>query len=284
MNTDAQNNPLVTIVIPAYNEVKVIKDCIDSLREQTYKPFEIIVIDDGSKDRSKKILKRIRGIRLLSQEHLGPGAARNKGAMKARGEILVFVDADMTFDKRFIDRLTLPIREGKAIGTFSKEEYVANNDSRWARNWSLNLGWESGRMHPKKYPKKQKVFRAILKEKFDSVNGFDTDIGYTDDWTLAKKLKTQAIQAKGAVFFHKNPDSLKEAFKQMSWVVKRPYKLGIIGRTIALLRVSLPLSLIIGIIKAVRYRKPSFFLFKIIIDTAAFLGILSMFIRSKRVK
>lgn len=279
-----KNNPVISVIIPAYNEKRDIINCIDSLKAQIYKPLEIIIVDDGSSDSTLKLLKRIKGIKIVKQEHLGPGAARNKGAKKARGEILVFMDADMTFERKFIDKLTLPIREGKAIGTFSKEEFVSNNENRWARNWSINQGWEVGRMHPKNYPDTQKVFRAILKDKFHSVGGFDTQVGYTDDWTLARKLETDAIHADGAIFYHRNPDSLREAFNQARWMAKRPYKLGILGRLLAMLRVSFFASFIVGTIKAIRYKTPSYLLFKLIIDSASFIGIASMFVGRKRIK
>lgn len=276
--------PLISVIIPTYNEERHISQCIESFKIQTYKPLEIIVVDDGSRDKTLKILKKTKGIRVLKQKHQGPGAARNKGALKAKGEILVFVDADMTFDKKFIDKLTLPIRIGKTIGTFSREEFVSNSENLWARNWSINRGWEEGRMHPTNYPDTQKVFRAILKDKFDSVGGFDTKVGYTDDWSLANKLGKEAIAAEGAIFYHRSPDSLKEAFIQARWMSQRPYKLGIIGRWLALLRVSLPISLIVGTLKAIKHQSASFIPFKIVVDFASFVGISRMFLRKSRVK
>lgn len=267
---------LVSIIIPIFNEQRNISDCIASLQSQSYKPLEIIVVDDGSTDKTRKILKKTKGIKLLYQEHEGPGAARNKGALKSKGEILVFVDADMTFNKRFIDKLTKPIIGGKVIGTFTKEEFVSNNENSLSQFWSINRGFQAGRMHPINYPDKQKVFRAISKDQFEKVSGFDTKIGYTDDWTLSHKLGTKAISAPGAMIYHRNPDSIKEAFGQAFWMAKRPYKLGFIGKMIALFRVSLPISLIVGLTKSVKSRKPLFVFYKIIVDFASFLGIIHM--------
>ncbi len=277
-------NQLISVIIPTFNEQKDIENCLLSLKSQTYKPLEIIAVDDGSRDRTVKIMKNFKGVKLLRQSHKGPGSARNKGALKAKGEIFVFVDADMTFDKRFIDKLTKPIREKKVIGTFSKNEFVSNSENRWARNWSINQNWQEGRMHTKKHPNQQDVFRAIRADKFRDVGGFDTKVGYTDDWSLANKLKIQAEHADGAIFFHKNPETLKEAFVQAKWSAKRPYKLGLIGQTLALFRVSFPISLVIGFGKSVRYLKPSFILFKLVVDLASFIGISSLFLRRKRVK
>lgn len=271
------NKPLISIIIPTYNEERDIENCMDSLKSQSYKPLEIIVVDDGSKDKTIKILKKIKGVRLVKQDHLGPGAARNKGSKFAKGKILVFVDADMTFDREFISKLTKPILEGTDIGTFTKEELIANPQNKWSRYWSLDRGFKEGRMHPENYPDSQKVFRAILTDKFRQAGGFDISVGYTDDWTLSSKLGEKANSASGAIIYHRNPDSLKEAFTQAKWMAKRPYKLKLIGKTFALLRATFPISLVIGIFKSIRFRSPTFLIFKLSIDLASFIGVSSMF-------
>ena len=278
------NNTIVSVIIPTYNEERDVSHCLESLKLQSYFPLEIIVVDDGSTDKTLKIINSIRGIRLVKQEHLGPAQARNKGVKKAKGEILVFVDADMTFEKHFIDKLTKPIREGRSIGTFSKEEYVANNDLRWARLWSLNRGFREGRMHPKNQSDRQKVFRAILKKDFDAVGGFTPGVGYTDDWTLSQKLGKQSVAAEAAIIFHRNPQTLSEVFAQSRWMAQRPYKLGAVGMLLALLRVSFPISLMVGVVKAIRYRTPAFVPFRLLTDFAQTVGISRMILLRRRMK
>lgn len=272
----------VSVIIPTYNEEKHIGECLESLLKQTHRDMEIIVVDDGSSDRTRDIISS--PITLLRQKHLGPGAARNLGAKEAKGEILVFVDADMTFDKSFIKKLVDPIVKGKVKGTFSKEEYVSNWENVWARCWSINEGWMEKRRHPKDYPNKQKVFRAILKSEFDQVNGFDPSRGYVDDWSLGERLGYDAINALGAKFYHKNPDTLGEVFKQAKWVGKRKYKFGIFGSFIALLRASLPVSIAMGIAKSIVNTILAFLVFKIVYDLGLFVGIIEFLITGKGAK
>lgn len=193
----------ISVIVPTYNEKGVLERCIESLGAQIYTDFEIIVVDDGSTDSTPKILKNLEkslpNFRFIGQNHLGPGAARNLGAKHAKGEILVFVDADMTFDKDFLKKLIGPIESGEAKGTFSKEEHVGNWGNVWAKCFSVNEGWMPGRRHPPNYPDHQPVFRAILKSEFDRVGGF-TPGGYDDDWSLYRKLGYEAVNAP-ALFF-----------------------------------------------------------------------------------
>ncbi|TSC90497.1 MAG: Glycosyl transferase family protein [Microgenomates group bacterium Gr01-1014_5] len=265
----------VTVIIPTFNEEKVISECLTSLAGQTYQDLEIIVIDDGSIDKTLEVLSKFKisnlKFQILRQPHKGPGSARNMGAERARGEVLVFVDADMTFDPDFIEKLVEPIVHGKVKGTFSKEEFVANPKNLWSACWGLNEGWEEGRRHPKNYPDKQKVFRAIFKSEFLKVQGF-TPIGYTDDWTLSDKLGYVAVNAPGAKFYHKNPETLSEVIQQAEWIGKRKYKLGKLGTVVALVRSSLPVSFVTGFVKSILFFNPSFIIFKLAYDFGVFSG------------
>lgn len=262
-----------SVIIPVYNEEGSIRPCLDSLLTQSLKDFEIIVVDDGSTDETLDTVKRFEAVKVFTQGHRGAGAARNLGASKARGEILVFVDADMTFAKDFLKNLIKPISR-TIIGTFSKEEYLGNKDNLWARCWNLNRGIPPTKMHPANYPDTDKVFRAIKKVAFERAGGFDEHAGYTDDYTLSEKLGTKAIAASGAVFYHNNPDSLKEVFIQSKWMAKRKYKLGIIGQLGTLVARSLPFSILLGLGVSITSAMPQFVVFRIVSDFGQFIGIL----------
>jgi len=183
---------------------------------------------------------------------------------------LVFVDADMTFRKDFIEKLTKPIREGKTIGTFSKEEFVLNKDNVWSKCWNINKGLPVDRMHPKNYPEIQKVFRAILRKKFQEAGGF-TPIGYVDDHTLADKLGIQAIAAANAIFYHRNPETLSEIFNQARWIGKSEYKNRkikneFIMKLVTMIRYSLPMSLLNGLFNTIKFKISRYLIFKIVYD------------------
>jgi len=87
--------PLISVIIPTYNADKFIAEAIESVLAQTYKMFEIIVVDDGSTDKTTDILRKYHEkIQYIFQENRGPSAARNVGINIAQGEYICFLDAD----------------------------------------------------------------------------------------------------------------------------------------------------------------------------------------------
>lgn len=282
-------NSLVSVVIPVYNEQDTIGDCLKSLASQTYKPIEIILVDDGSTDRTVDIIKTHHSSlvthHLLRQQHKGPGPARNLGASKARGEILVFVDADMTFDRNFIRDLTASILAGRTTGTFSKNEMVANLDNIWSICWNINRNVPPDRMLPKNYPDEAPVFRAILKREFDRVKGFDATGEYTDDWSLFRKLGVKSSAARGAIYYHANPATLYEVFKQARWIGKNEFISGtIIRRGRSLILYSLPMSLLVGLYKSGVNFTFHFLPFKLVYDSAVWISTVKSFFGERKSK
>lgn len=90
--------PKISVIIPVYNAELYLKRCIDSILNQSFKSFEIIAIDDGSKDSSFKILSEYQqfspNIRILSRENKGAAYTRNEGIKLAKGEFIMFIDSD----------------------------------------------------------------------------------------------------------------------------------------------------------------------------------------------
>lgn len=274
-----------SVILPVYNEEKVIGNCLASLAKQIVaKKMEIIVVDDGSTDNSKSKIKnsklqfKIKNLIFLSQNHEGPGAARNFGAKKAKGEILVFVDADMEFAQNFIEKLVAPITSGQTVGTFSKEEYLLNKDNVWARYWNLNLGRSTDKMLLENHDDTAPVFRAILKSEFEKAAGFDTKVGYTDDWSISKKLGINSQAAPGAMLYHRNPDNLKEVWVQARWFGKNEFL------TKSLVRRLLNLFRYCPVWSIFKLSDPPFFIFKVVYNSAVFTSIVLSFFGEQKNK
>lgn len=100
---------LVSIIVPIYNVEKYIKECIDSIINQTYKNLEIILVDDGSPDSCPKICdeysKKDKRIKVIHKENGGLSSARNAGLDVAKGEYVSFIDSDDIVDEKFIETL-----------------------------------------------------------------------------------------------------------------------------------------------------------------------------------
>lgn len=278
---NSPNKYQASAILAIYNGATTIRQALDTLLTQSVS-LEIIVVDDGSTDTTKQILKDYKQITVLMQDHQGPALARNLGAQKATTDILLFVDADMNFDKDYVKELIAPIKNKEVIGTYTSEERVANWDNVWARCWNLQEGWEKGKRFPVNPPKYGTDFRAILKSEFERVGGFD-NTGYTDTWSLFQKLKKRPLVTK-AICYHANPGSLGKVFTQAKWVAKRSYKFGLLGSFFALIRASLPISIIIGAVKSLINLEINFLVFKIVYDFGKFLGILEMLIFKNLIK
>jgi glycosyltransferase involved in cell wall biosynthesis len=86
--------PLVSVVIPCYNQAHFLGEAIESVLCQSYRNFEVLVVDDESPDNTSEVASRYAKVRLISQENRGLSGARNKGLAEAEGEYVVFLDAD----------------------------------------------------------------------------------------------------------------------------------------------------------------------------------------------
>ena len=100
----------ISVIIPSFNREKTIERCLDSVINQTYPAFEIIVVDDGSEDQTLNIIKEkyVNRVRVISQNHKGAQAARNKGIKAACGEYISFLDSD---DEWVPNKLELQVNE-----------------------------------------------------------------------------------------------------------------------------------------------------------------------------
>jgi glycosyltransferase involved in cell wall biosynthesis len=109
---------LVSIIIPAYNAEKFIQETIDSVKQQTYSSWEIIVVNDGSTDTTTAIVNKelSERVQLVNQENAGVSAARNKGILFAKGEYLVFFDADDLMTPAFLFERVKALDENPHLG------------------------------------------------------------------------------------------------------------------------------------------------------------------------
>ena len=177
--------PLVSVIIPTYNRGWVVKEAIDSVLDQDFSDYELIVVDDGSNDNTREILEAYgKAIRVLQQSNRGVSVARNRGIAEAAGRLIAFLDSD---------DLWLPRKLTTQVKFFEENADAVINQTQeiWIRNGL--------RVNPKKRHHKFSgmIFERSLalclvspsavmikKSLFDAVGVFDEQLPACEDYDL----------------------------------------------------------------------------------------------------
>jgi O-antigen biosynthesis protein len=109
--------PRVSVVVCAYNAANTIEDCLSSLERLTYPDYEIILVNDGSKDGTGEIARRHPRVRVIDTPNRGLSAARNSGLAEAGGEIVAYTDADVRVDRDWLTFLIQPFLTSDVVGS-----------------------------------------------------------------------------------------------------------------------------------------------------------------------
>jgi glycosyltransferase involved in cell wall biosynthesis len=177
--------PLVSVIVPTYNRSAFIGKAIDSVLNQTYTRYELIVVDDGSTDRTPVLLDRYgNSIKVVHQHNQGVSAARNKGIRAAAGDLIAFLDSDDYW-------LPKKLEEQVALFNSQPDILICQTEEIWIRN--------GRRVNPKKRHKKQSgmIFEKCLplclvspsavmirRALFDEVGLFDEALPACEDYDL----------------------------------------------------------------------------------------------------
>ena len=101
--------PKFSIIVPVYNVEKYIGKCLESIKNQTYKDYEVIVVNDGSTDKSMEIAKEY-NVKVINTKHVSVSEARNIGVKHATGEYLMFLDSDDFCDNKLLEEITKSLK------------------------------------------------------------------------------------------------------------------------------------------------------------------------------
>lgn len=169
--------PLVSIVIPTRNSGRTLRDCIESIRSQTYQEVEIVVVDAQSTDDTSKILAEYR-VKAIPAERVGMTAQRNLGAKKALGMYLFLIDADMKLLPRVVGECVMACESG-ARAVVVPQLY----DGKGFLGKAKALEIES---YP--YGNPGLCVRFIEKRLFEQLGGYDESLEAGEDWDLPQKM------------------------------------------------------------------------------------------------
>lgn len=228
---------MVSIIIPTFNGGARIAECLGALVEQTAGiNAEILVVNDGSRDNTTEIVGRYPGVRLFTQSNTGPAAARNRGALEARGTIVLFTDDDCVPAPGWLAAMVEPFKDPTVAGV--KGVYCTRQKRLVARFVQIE------------YEDRYRLMSDLLqidfidtysagfrRDRFLEVNGYDTrfPVACAEDVELSYRMSARGWTMQfipAAVVYHTHPDTLwrylkkkyKFAFWRMLALRKNPKK------------------------------------------------------------
>lgn len=187
-------DPRFSVIIPTLNEEKFLPNLLASLVVQTRKPFEVIVADGQSRDKTVAVAKSFRKklpVRIIECGRANLPMQRNKGAREARGEWLAFIDADSILLPYCLARLSwLTKREGISFVTcWGKPDSEEPKDA--ISTLVYNLTVEVGQMIRR--PLSPGPFTAVAKRAFAAVGGYDETVSFGEDQNLSQRLAEAGV-------------------------------------------------------------------------------------------
>ena len=213
---------MISVIVPAYNAGLRMRDCIESILRQKIKSgFEVIVVDDGSQDITTDIVKLFKSVRLLRQNHKGPAAARNLGAKKSKGDIVVFTDSDCVADKNWLAEMVKPFSRKEIVGV--QGAYKTQQKSLVAKFAQVEIEGRYEIMKRQRYIDFIGTYSAAYRKNiFTKFGGFDESfpIASGEDTDLSFRMSRAGLKMAfnpHAIIYHRHPDSMRKYLKQKFW-------------------------------------------------------------------
>ena len=213
---NAANRPLVSVIIPTFNRAWAVERAVDSVLDQDYRPFELIVVDDGSTDQTAEILARYGNqLTVLCQENRGVSAARNAGIARAEGDLIAFLDSDDFWRPK---KLTVQVD----FFTSNPDALICQTGEFWVRNGRrVNPGRRHRKLSGMIFTSSLELClvspSAVMMRKtlFSMVGGFDETLPACEDYDLwlgvTRRYPVHLIDAPLVVKTGGHPDQLSAA-------------------------------------------------------------------------
>ena len=202
--------PLVSVIIPIFNAEKTINKTLASIFDQSFKNFEIIAVNDGSKDKSQKILEQYKNkITIVKQPNQGTPIARNTGAKLALGRYIIFVDDDIILKPNMLKKMVTAMQKNKKI-SFVYSSFKFGNKT--FKLWPFNAA---------KLKQMPYIHTTSLIRK-DHFPGFDKKLKRFQDWDLWLTMLDRGYTGK---FIPEILFNVKAGGTMSKWLPKGVYKL-----------------------------------------------------------
>ena len=201
--------------MPAYNTARTLGACLEALLDQSIarSEYEILVVDDGSTDHTQEVAKTY-GVRVLFQSHQGPGAARNLGVSHAKGELVLFTDADCVPIREWIEEMIKPFAEPSVVA--AKGAYRTCQKGVLAQFIQAEFEERYALLERARYIDFVDSHSAIFRrQEFLAVGGFDPHFRISEDVDLSYRLHERGYRMvfnPKAIVYHCHPETLPAYF------------------------------------------------------------------------
>lgn len=181
---------LISVIIPTFNRRGWLETSIRSVLEQTYAPFEVILVDDGSTDDTKKVVSQF-PVTYIYQKNQGPSAARNLGVKSSNGEWVAFLDSDDYWDRRKLEKQVSFLKKNPLLKIVHTDEIWIRNGKRVnaCKHHQKKSGWIY--LDSLKLCMMSPSSIMILKKVFDEEGGFDEALLAAEDYDLWLRLTSK---------------------------------------------------------------------------------------------
>ena len=164
---------LISVIIPTYQHADTLPNCLDSVLAQSYGHLEIVVVDDGSTDDTQDVLRdyQAKVVKVILQENQGSNPARNRGLREARGEFVIFCDADVIMKPKMLERMFKVLRDHPEVS------YAYS---------AFTFGWKlfRGVLFSEKLLKERNFIHTTSLVRRLDFPGFDPNIKRLQDWDV----------------------------------------------------------------------------------------------------
>lgn len=196
-------NPLISVIVPCYNQAQYLDECLQSVLDQTYQNWECIIVNDGSPDHTEEVankwLEKDPRFRYIDKENGGLSSARNAGIAIAEGEWILPLDADDRIGNLYLELASLEFNKDYSI-IYSEAEFFEGKKGRWNLcEFSVN-----------EMAKQNCIFCSAFfrKSSWEKVRGYDINLIYgLEDWefwiSIIRKVSTNVYKIPEICFYYR---------------------------------------------------------------------------------
>lgn len=212
--------PKVSVIIPAYNAMAYLPESVDSVLNQTFTDFEILIVNDGSSDHVEQWAAGVKDsrVKVIFQENQGASVARNTGITHARGEYVAFLDADDSWEATKLEKQVRYLEDNPAVGVVHTWMALIDQQSKPTGRVMASKG--EGEIWQQIIEGNQVACSSAIVRRccFETVGVFDQSLRVAEDWDLWIRIAAKypfAVIKKPLVHYRQHPNSKSKKYPEM---------------------------------------------------------------------